>query len=115
MINTQGFFEDVFKNAKENTVILMDTEGNILDVNPGFLAAFGYKREHIIGNNFSMLFTDHDQAKNKPATEVKNAIAKGSVSDNNYLVHKDGTPIWVLGESVSVTNDRGEKYLVKIV
>lgn len=115
MINTQGFFEDVFKNAKENSVIILDTEGNILDVNQGFLRAFGYKKEHVIGNNFSMLFTEHDRTANKPAEEVKAALAKGTKSDNNYLVHKDGTPVWVMGESVSVTNDREEKYLVKIV
>lgn len=115
MINTQGFFADVFKNAKENSVIIMDTEGNILDVNQGFTGAFGYKKEQVIGKNFSMLFTEHDQALNKPAEEIKAALAKGTKSDNNYLVHKDGIPLWVLGECVSVTNDRKEKYLVKIV
>lgn len=115
MINTQGVFEDVFKNTKENSIIIMDIEGNILDVNQGFLSAFGYKRAHIIGNNFSMLFTEHDKAANVPAEEVKVAIAKGSKSDNNYLVHKDGTALWVLGECVAVTNSLGEKYLVKIV
>ena len=92
----------------------MDTEGNILDVNQGFLSAFGYKRAHIIGNNFSMLFTEHDKAANVPAEEVKVALAKGSRSDNNYLAHKDGTPLWVLGECVAVTNSFGEKYLVKL-
>lgn len=115
MINTQGFFEDIFKNARENSVIMMDIKGNILEVNQSFLSAFGYKAQNLIGKNFSILFTEKDNAANRPASEVKNAFAKGSMSDNNYLLHRDGTPIWVMGESIAVKNVEGERFLVKII
>ncbi len=115
MINTQGFFESIFKNAKENSVIMMDQRGMIIEVNRSFLSAFGYRQIHLVGKNFSMLFTAKDRKANKPGIEIKTTIAKGSKSDNNYLVHKDGTPIWVMGESVAVKNNEGEKYIVKII
>ena len=115
MINTEGFFESIFKNAKENSVIMMDQKGTILEVNKSFLSAFGYRQAQLVGKNFSMLFTAKDKKANKPGLEIKTAIAKGSKSDNNYLVHKDGTPIWVMGESVAVENNEGEKYIVKII
>lgn len=115
MLNTIGFFDEIFINAKENSVIIMDQEGLIIQANQSFLAAFGYKSGQLTGKNFSILFTEKDRAANKPGIEVKTAINKGAKSDNNYLLHRDGTPIWVMGESISVKNTAGEKFLVKII
>lgn len=115
MLNTVGFFDEIFINAKENSVIIMDRKGTILEVNHSFLVAFGYKENNLKGKNFDILFTEKDRAANKPGIEVKSAIAKGAKSDNNYLLHKDGTPIWVMGESIAVKNNDGEKFLIKII
>lgn len=115
MINTQGFFEYIFQNAKENSVILMSQKGVILEVNRSFLSAFGYKQSQLVGKNFSILFTEKDQLAKKPGLEIRSTLSKGSKSDNNYLVHKNGTPIWVMGESISVRNRDGEKFIVKII
>ena len=115
MVNTHGFFLDIFKNARENSVILMDDKGYILDVNKGFVNAFGYKLKDVVGNHFRILFTEKDQKIKKPENEVKDALKNGSKSDNNYLVNKAGETVWVMGESVSVHNTNNEKYIVKII
>ena len=94
---------------------MMNVKGSILEVNQSFLNAFGYKQSHLVGNNFSMLFTEKDKLARKPQLEIKKALSKGSKSDNNYLVHKDGTPIWVMGESISVKNTEGDKFIIKII
>lgn len=115
MINTEGFFNDIYKNACENSVIILDQKGVILQVSPSFITAFGYKRKDVIGKHFRMLFTKKDRLIKRPESEVKTALLEGSKSDDNYLVQKDGTPIWVMGESFSVINTANEKYLVKII
>jgi PAS domain S-box-containing protein len=115
MINTHGFFESIFKNAKENSVIMMNRKGEILEVNKSFLTAFGYLQKNLVGKNFSVLFTEKDIAAHKPKQEIKKALATGSKSDNNYLLHKNGTPLWVMGESIAVTNTAGEQFIVKII
>lgn len=115
MVNTHGFFLDIFKNARENSVILMDDKGYILDVNKGFVNAFGYKLKDVVGNHFRILFTEKDKKIKKPENEVKEALKNGSKSDNNYLVNKAGETVWVMGESVSVHNTNNEKYIVKII
>lgn len=115
MINTKGFFADIFKHSRENCVLVMDSDGVILEVNQSFLTAFGYKQSNIVGKNFSILFTEKDLADGRPGKEIKNALTRGAMSDNNYLLHRDGTPLWVMGESVLVQNDGNEKYLVKII
>ncbi len=115
MINTLGFFDGIFKHAVENSILIMNIEGKILDVNKGFMNAFGYKKNELVGKNFEMLFTDKDREENKPGLEIKIALNKGAKSDNNYLLNKEGLPIWVLGESISAVNKDGEKYVVKII
>lgn len=115
MINTEGFFQDIFKNARENSVLILDHKGVILHVNKSFISAFGYKQADVTGKHFRKLFTSKDRKLKRPESEVKNAIKEGSMSDNNYLVQKDGTPVWVMGETVAVSNTYGEKFLVKII
>ena len=115
MVNTTSFFDDVFKNSKENSIILMDTTGTIIDLNKGFLQSFGYFKKDLIGKNFELLFTPNDNDQNKPAKELKTTLAKGSSSDNNYLLNKEGLPIWVLGESICTQNKEGEKIIIKII
>lgn len=115
MINTLHFFDGIFKNAKENSILLMDTNGKIVDVNKGFLTAFGYTKKLVIGKNFEFLFTPKDRDKGKPALEIKSVLSKGSKSDNNYLLNSEHIPIWVLGESILTTNPDGENYIVKII
>ena len=109
-MNTEGFFSDMYKNVRENSFIVMSVKGNILQVSRSFTQAFGYTNKDLLNKHIRVLFTANDKKIKKPETEVKVALAEGSKSDNNYLLHKNGTPIWVVGESLSVTNTDNEKY-----
>ncbi|MEJ7626340.1 MAG: PAS domain-containing protein [Ferruginibacter sp.] len=113
-MNSENFFKDIFRNARENSLIIMDSRGYIIKASRSFTTSFGYSAGDIAGKHFRMLFTTADRKIKKPENEIKVAIAEGSKSDNNYLVHKDGSLIWVMGESVSVKHAT-EKYLVKII
>ncbi|HMJ48641.1 MAG TPA: PAS domain-containing protein [Ferruginibacter sp.] len=115
MINTDGFFKGIFKNARENSVIILDNKGVILQVNQSFITAFGYKTRDIVGKHLRILFTKEDRKLKRPEAEVTSALELGSKSDNNYLVQKDGVHVWVMGETVSVTNSTNEEFLVKII
>jgi PAS domain S-box-containing protein len=115
MVDMSGFFTSFYKNAKQNSIILMNREGIIIQVNAAFTAAFGYKSGEVKGKNFRMLFTEQDKQIDKPEREISTTLSEGAMSDNNYIVHKDGAPVWVNGESVLISNDSNEKYIVKII
>jgi PAS domain S-box-containing protein len=93
----------------------MDQKGMILEVSRSFTVAFGYKNTDLKKKHFRLLFNTEDRKIKKPEREIKMALAEGSKSDNNYLLHKDGTPIWVMGESLAVTNSNDQKFIVKII
>ena len=115
MIDTSSFFLDIFKNAKENSVIIMDIQGMILHVNKGFKNAFKYQDKDVTGMHFKMLFTEKDRLAKKPEREIEDVVRFNSKSDNNYLVTKKGVPLWVMGESVLAGNDANKQFIVKII
>lgn len=109
------YFEALYRNTKENTVILINPDGRIAAVNDAFSQCFGYDKKEIEGKNSTILFTEEDQKNDCPEKEIKKTLRTGQANDNNYLVHKNGEKIWVSGESVLVTNEDGEKMILKIV
>ncbi|MEP6682359.1 MAG: PAS domain-containing protein [Parafilimonas sp.] len=114
-MNTSGFFETFFNNAKYNGIVIMDTKGIIININEAFHLRFGYNAKDLIGKNFSVLFTDTDKEIKKPERELHSVLTEGSGSDENYLVRKDGNKVWVTGESVYIENTKEEAYIVKVV
>ena len=114
-MNTSGFFETFFNNARYNGIIIMDTAGTIININEAFHLRFGYEKKDLAGKNFSILFTEQDKEINKPERELQNVLTEGSGNDENYLVHKDGNKVWVTGESVYIENIKDEAYIIKIV
>ncbi len=115
ILDTSGFFETFFKNAKYNGIIIMRKQGEIININEAFHLRFGYSTEDLVGKNFSVLFTQKDREINKSERELQNVLIEGSANDENYLMHKDGNKVWVTGESVLIENEEDEVYVVKVV
>ena len=114
-LSSFNYFETLFHNTVQNTVLLMDKEGTIIAVNQAFTNCFGYEPEDIVGKNIAILFTDEDQKKGVPEKELNAVLSKGQGADNNYLVSKDKTITWVSGECVLVKNDEGMISILKII
>ena len=110
-----NYFETLFHNTVQNTVMLMDEEGVIIAVNQAFSTSFGYDPKDIIGKNVAVLFTEEDQKKGLPQKELHAVLNKGQGADNNYLVSKDNTITWVSGECVLVKNNEGKVRILKII
>lgn len=119
MSNSDNFNSDLcrtlFQNAKMNSVIIMDVNGIILEVNRAFLHSFGYDEAEIIGENFSILFSEADQKKDLPSRELRTVVDEGQSFDNNYLVNKNKTLTWVSGESLLMADNQNQKRILKII
>ena len=113
-MNTSKFFDDYFDNAEVNSILVMDIEGYIIDINHSFTKNFGY-RDEIRGKHFSILFTEADRKLNKPAIELQTVLAKRQANDENHIVDNTGQAIWCTGEALLVCGSGGEKYIVKDV
>ena len=54
-MNTSGFFAHYYNNAEVNAIMIMDLDGNVLDVNRAFTANFGYSNDDIRKSNASVI------------------------------------------------------------
>jgi PAS domain S-box-containing protein len=112
-MNTSKFFDHYYNNAQVNSILIMDPQGTILDVNDSFTKTFGYKNEDIKGKNFIMLFNESDRLENKHLIELETVLIEGQADDENYVVDDKGHQIWCTGESILVHGNEKEKYIVK--
>lgn len=114
MFDTTDIFDQVFNHSKHNGIMIMNGEGIVLKVNEAFTTAYGYTNEDLASKHFRLLYTKQDQVTLRPEIELNITHREGTGSDDNYLVHKDGTPIWVTGESVLIKTKDGP-FIVKII
>ncbi|HLL45035.1 MAG TPA: PAS domain-containing protein [Segetibacter sp.] len=112
-MNTSAFFNPYYNNAKLNSILIMDCTGVIFDVNQAFTTNFGYSKNDLKGQNFNILFNEFDRKKKLPELELETVTASGQAQDENYVVDKEGLEVWALGESLLVSNEEGENYIVK--
>ncbi|OLY91650.1 PAS domain S-box-containing protein [Cnuella takakiae] len=105
MPNTTQFFDILFNNARTNAMMIMSMDGIVESVNEAFTLSFGYTTDDLRDKHFRVLYIEKDQATRRPEIELNQTHRTGSSSDENYLVHKDTTPIWVTGESILVKTD----------
>ena len=95
-------------------MVIMTKRGNIIQVNDAFTNAFGYTNEDLQSKNFRMLFKEEDQLRQRPEIEINITLREGSTNDENYVIRKDGTPVWVTGECILVQAD-DYTFIVKII
>ena len=81
-------------------IFMLDPSGRIQTWNPGAQRLKGYRRDEILGEHFSIFYTQPDIDRDHPAEELRAAIADGSYSEEGWRVRKDGSTFWA---SVTIT------------
>ncbi|MDQ2720900.1 MAG: PAS domain-containing sensor histidine kinase [Bacteroidota bacterium] len=109
------YFESLYNNAKQNCVLIMDTEGDVIAINAAFTKCFGYAEKDIVGKNAAILFTEEDLKAGMFKKELSNVLHYRQAFDNNYLVNKNKTVIWASGESMLVRHSDGRETILKVI
>lgn len=114
-MDTTTFFDDYCRNAAMNCILIMDDKGIILNTNHAFSDNFGYSKNELDGQNFSVLFNLSDRNDRKPQMEIEEVLNKGNAMSENYILNKDGNEIWVTGEAMLAVTKAGMNYIIKDV
>ena len=97
------------------SILILNTDGIIIDFNEAFSKTFGYSKEDLIDKNYSILFIEKDINDAVPEIDLSRTIRTGSSLDNNYIVHKNGSQLWVHGESIYTKDDKNRGFLIKLI
>jgi PAS domain S-box-containing protein len=87
----------LFDGIKDYAVYMLDPYGCVASWNAGAALMKGYQAEEIVGRHYSCLFTPELIAEGKPAQELEQALAEGTVNVEGWRVRKDGARFWVNG------------------
>jgi PAS domain S-box-containing protein len=84
----------LLESVKDYGIFMLDPEGRILSWNEGAKAIKGYSANEIIGQHFSVFYTQEDKQNNKPDKELQIALKKGKYEEEGWRVRKDGSLFW---------------------
>jgi PAS domain S-box-containing protein len=84
----------IVNSTKEYAIFMLDTGGHVQSWNTGAQRIKGYEADEIIGQPFSVFYTDEDIKSGKPARELQCAIAEGQYEEDGWRVRKDGSRFW---------------------
>ena len=106
---TQLHSPDVFRllvdTVEDYAIFLLDPDGIIRSWNAGSERLKQYKADAIIGKHFSIFYTAHDLAMDKPAHQLRMAGDAGRFEDEGWRLRKDGSRFWA---NVVITRIRDE-------
>lgn len=89
-------YELLVRSVIDYAICMLDTEGHIDSWNAGAELINGYTEEEILGQHFSLLYTNEDRLANRPAEALAIARHEGRFNDETWRLRKDGTLFWAL-------------------
>ncbi|MGX7002521.1 PAS domain S-box protein [Caballeronia sp. KNU42] len=75
-------------------IYMLNPEGFVSSWNPGAERFKGYAAHEIIGQHFSLFYTEEDRRSGKPTRALQTAREQGKFEDEGWRVRRDGTRFW---------------------
>jgi two-component system cell cycle sensor histidine kinase/response regulator CckA len=110
---SRELFESVIDTAAIG-ICVTDEEGRYVLVNPAYCATYGYSKEELLGQHFSMVIPTEDQLK---ATKTHSAFIAGDPNSSGEwrLRHKDGRLIDIYVTAGLWVREDGRRFKVTTV
>ena len=75
-------------------IYMLNPEGFVSSWNAGAERFKGYAAHEIIGQHFSLFYTEEDRRSGKPTRALQTAREQGKFEDEGWRVRRDGTRFW---------------------
>ena len=105
---TERQFRLLVDGVVDYAIFMLDPEGRVVTWNQGAERIKGYSAEEILGQNFSIFYTQEASEAGHPRHELELARAKGRYEEEGWRVRKDGSQFWANVVITAVLDDRGE-------
>lgn len=87
-------FRLLVEAVQDYAIFMLDPEGRITSWNAGAERIKQYKAAEIIGQHFSIFYTEEDRAAEKPERSLEKAAQLGRHEQEGWRVRKDGSRFW---------------------
>lgn len=87
-------FRLLVQGVTDYAIYMLDPQGHVENWNAGAERAKGYKAEEIVGQHFSVFYTQADRAAGLPGLGLETARSEGRFEAEGVRLRKDGSPFW---------------------
>jgi PAS domain S-box-containing protein len=109
LLQNEELFRLLVSNVEDYAIFMLDPGGHVASWNAGAQRIKGYQADEIIGQHFSIFYTEEEKYSGKCEHELEVASSKiGRFEDEGWRVRKDGTRFWANVVIGAVRNARGE-------
>jgi len=96
------------EGVRDYANFLLDPDGCVASWNEGAGRIKGYKEEEIIGDHFSVVYTQEDVESGRPAEGLRAAVERGCFEQEGLRVRKDGSRFWADVVITALKDELGE-------
>ncbi|HEX9981053.1 MAG TPA: PAS domain-containing sensor histidine kinase [Flavobacterium sp.] len=82
------------EEVSDYAIILLDTDGKILNWNLGAQNIKGYSSDEICGKNFRIFYSAEDRQHKLPESLLEQASKEGKATHEGWRIKKDGSRFW---------------------
>jgi PAS domain S-box-containing protein len=100
-------FRSLVEGMRNYAIFTLDPQGCVASWNAGAERLEGYNSEEIVGEHFSVFFTEEDTRLGKPEEHLE-AASEGRSVEENWLVRKDGSRFWADTILTALHDDEGK-------
>jgi PAS domain S-box-containing protein len=89
-------------------IYMLDPGGHVSSWNPGAQRFKGYEAQDILGQHFSLFYTDEDRADGAPERNLGKAATQGRFEGEGWRVRRDGRRFWAHVVIDAIRSEDGE-------
>ena len=101
-------FRLLVEGVQDYAIYMLDPQGVVTSWNAGAQRIKGYRRDEIIGKNFSRFYSEEDIAENKPWEELATARRTGRAEQEGWRITKTGGRFWARVVVTPLYDSQGE-------
>ena len=89
--HSEEIFRLLVEGVKDYAVFMLGPDGRIVSWNEGAERIQGYEVSEVVGEHFSVFYTEEDVERGLPGEELRVAAIEGRFEEEGRRVRKDGT------------------------
>ncbi|MFW0754311.1 PAS domain S-box protein [Pseudomonas sp. H11T01] len=101
-------FRILVQGVSDYALYMLDPSGVITNWNLGAQRIKGYLPEEVIGQHYSLFFSEEDREKGEPQRALETAVREGRFENQGWRIRKDGSRFWANVVIDVIRNERGE-------
>lgn len=98
----------MLESVKDHAIMILDTDGYIINWSPGAEQVKGYSESEIIGKHFSVFYPKESIEKGEPEKNLEETKKAGHIEFKGWRVRKDGSAYWADISFTMLKNNSGE-------